>query len=1090
MNRFIITLFILFSGSLSAQPLWLRSAAISPDGTQIAFAYKGDIFLVNSNGGTAIPLIIDDSYESMPVWSNDGSTLAFASDRYGNFDVFTINTDGSELSRLTFHSSHDLPNTFTNGNEEVLFNSWRVDIAKYAQFPNSRMPELYAVNISGGRPRTVLTTPSEASAFNKAGNKLYYQDRKGFEDPFRKHHVSSIARDLWVYDFDSKKHTQLTTFEGEDRNPILSPDEKDLYYLSEESGTFNVHKMDLEDGSSSQLTTLIKHPVRYLSISDAGKMCFSYDGELYTFSEGGEPQKVAITITSSRQNLARETVPVASGISEVEISSNGKEFVFIKRGEVFVSSIDGGTTKRITNTPEQERSVSFSPDGRSILYASERNGSWNIYQTKLMDDDELYFFTATLLEEEKLIASSSKAEFQPSYSPDGKKVAYLEDRTTLKVVDLESRLSEVLLPAIRNYSYSDGDQSYSWSPDSKWIASNMLMPNQWIPEIGIINVSTKKVVNITKSGYSDFSPKWSADGDMVYWFSDRDGMKNHGSWGSESDVYGVLLTQEAFDNYQLTKEEKELMDEAEKKSEEKKKEDEKGKDKNKDEKGDKEEVNVTIDFDDIIKRRVKLTVHSSRLSDGLLSKDGEKLYYLARFEGGQDLWMTKLRSNETKLIAKLGARNAGMLLSKDGKSIFVIADGSVSKVDAESGKKKGLSFNGEMELKKVEEREYLFNHMWQQVVDKFYVKDLHNVDWEGLKKDYEKFLPHINNNHDFSEMMSELLGELNASHTGCFYRPRNNTADQTSSLGLFFDESYGGNGLMIEEVLNDGPCDKKEVNISAGMVVEKIDGVSLNPNVNHYDVMNRRQGDRIRLSLFNPSNGKRFDEVIKPISRGSEYNLLYERWVDNRKKEVAEASDGKIGYVHVRGMNNPSYRTVYEEVLGENYDKESLIVDTRSNGGGWLHDDLATFLSGKEYIRMVPRGQDLGSEPQFKWTKPTVVLIGESNYSDAHMFPYAYKALGIGTTVGMPVPGTGTAVWWEWQIDPTLVFGIPQVGMIDVNGDFLENKQLEPDVKVKNSYELLVQGKDEQLLKAVEVLLEQKAMKPKDTSVDSVEGRK
>ncbi|MEM9400828.1 MAG: S41 family peptidase, partial [Verrucomicrobiota bacterium] len=262
------------------------------------------------------------------------------------------------------------------------------------------------------------------------------------------------------------------------------------------------------------------------------------------------------------------------------------------------------------------------------------------------------------------------------------------------------------------------------------------------------------------------------------------------------------------------------------------------------------------------------------------------------------------------------------------------------------------------------------------------------------------------------------------------------------------------------------------------------------PTVNHHDILNRKQGDRIRLSLFDPSTKKRFDEVIKPISRGAENNLMYERWVQNRKKEVEKASNGKVGYVHVRGMNNPSFKTVYEEVLGENYDKESLIVDTRSNGGGWLHDDLATFLSGKEYIRMMPRGQDLGTEPQFKWRRSTVVLTGESNYSDAHMFPYAYKALNIGTTVGMPVPGTGTAVWWERQINPSLVFGIPQVGMIDVNGDYLENKQLEPDVMVKNSYEMLVQGKDEQLLKAVEILLSSQTEKPEDTKVKSVESGK
>jgi len=1084
----LAVLAIFFSFTIRAQPLWLRSSAISPDGSQVAFSYKGDIYLVASEGGVASPLTLDDSHEYMPVWSNDGKSIAFASDRYGNFDIYITSPLGGDLTRLTYHSSNDYPTTFSPDNTQVLFNSWRVDIPKYAQFPNSRMPELYSIPALGGRPSVVLTTPSEATVYNKAGDKIYYQDRKGYEDPFRKHHQSSITRDLWVYDTKTSQHSQLTTFAGEDRTPVLSPDEKALYYLSEESGSFNIHKMDLESLSeSTQLTTLDRHPVRYLTMSDKGTMCFSYDGELYTMIEGQNPKKLAIEIRSIRQNLERETLPISSGISEIEIAPSGKEFVFVKRGEVFVSSVDGGTTKRITNTPEQERSVSFSPDGRSIIYSGERNGSWNIYESKIQDDKEPYFFASTLLDENALVMSPAM-EFQPVYSPDGKKVAYLEDRTTLKMIDLASKSIETLLPALRNYSYSDGDIYYSWSPDSKWIAADMLMPQQWINEVGIINVATKKVTNVTKSGYTEASPKWSADGEMVYWFSDRDGMKNHGSWGAEYDVYGVFLTQEAYDVYQLSKEDKELFDEADEEEEEKDEGDEKEKDKREKNAKDEEEVDpVIIEFEDIIKRKVRLTVHSSRLSDAILSKDGEVLYYLARFEGGVDLWETDLRKHETKLLTKLGIGGAGILMDEDGKNLFIISRGKAMKVNAESGKRTGLNFNGEMELKKSAEHTYMFNHMWQQVKDKFYVEDLHGVDWDGYKKDYSRFLPHISNNHDFSEMMSELLGELNASHTGCRYRPRNSTADQTASLGIFFDEKYKGVGLRIAEVIKDGPCDKKELEIKTGVIVEKINGVTLNARVNHNDLLNRKVNEKVRLGLYDPASKKRYDEVIKPVGRGREYNLLYERWVDNRKKEVEAASDGKIGYVHVRGMNNPSYRTVYEEVLGEHYDKESLIVDTRSNGGGWLHDDLATFLSGRAYIRMMPRGQDLGTEPQFKWTKSTVVLTGESNYSDAHMFPYTYKALGVGTTVGMPIPGTGTAVWWEAQIDPTLVFGIPQVGMVDVDGDYLENKQLEPDVKVKNSYEMLVQGKDEQLQKAVEILIRQKMAVPDDTQLDGPE---
>jgi tricorn protease len=291
-------------------------------------------------------------------------------------------------------------------------------------------------------------------------------------------------------------------------------------------------------------------------------------------------------------------------------------------------------------------------------------------------------------------------------------------------------------------------------------------------------------------------------------------------------------------------------------------------------------------------------------------------------------------------------------------------------------------------------------------------------------------------------------------------------------LGLFYDLAFAGDGLKVAEVMAKGPLDKATSEVKVGTIVEKIDGQPIRANENYYPLLNRKAGQPTLLGLYDPATKKRWEEVVKPISLGEENQLLYQRWVRSRRDEVERVSEGKLGYVHVQGMNDPSYRQVYEEILGRHANRDAIVVDTRFNGGGWLHDDLATFLAGKVYIEMVPRGQKIGSEPMFKWTKPSAVLVGESNYSDAHMFPYAYRAAGIGQIIGMPVPGTGTAVWWEQQIDPTLVFGIPQVGMLDTEGDYLENKQLEPDVKVRNEHEALTKGKDQQLLKAVELLLE------------------
>lgn len=769
-----------------------------------------------------------------------------------------------------------------------------------------------------------------------------------------------------------------------------------------------------------------------------------------------------------------EIIDVKGSITEMAVSPNGKEVAFLHRGEVFAASIKEGTTKRITNTPEQERNISFSPDGKAILYAGERDGSWNIYQTKLAREEEKYFFNSTILNEETLLDSPAE-EFQPAFSPDGKEVAYLEERTTLKVYNLESKKSRIVMPGDKNYSYADGDQHYAWSPDSKWFLVEFLQDRQWIGQCGLVSADGgKKIINLTQSGYSNSRPNWAMEGKMMVYASDRDGMKNDASWGGELDVYGMFFTREAFDKYKLDEEEYELLKEEEKKD---KKDDEKDDEKkDEDKEKDKKIEPLTFELEDIEDRKVRLTVHSSRLSNMILSKDGDKLYYMSRFEKGADLWETNLRTKETKMLLKMGANGVGDLqLDKKGEHLFVLANGKISKVELKGSKKTDIKINGEMVLNEAVERAYLFEHAWRQVVKKFYKIDLHDVSWDFYKKEYERFLPHINNNHDFAELLSELLGELNASHTGARYRPRIDNQDQTASLGLFYDQDFTGNGLRVAEVMHKGPLDNSKSKVAAGTIIEKIDGIEITTNENYNRLLNRKIDKKTLLSLYDPNKNERWEETVEPISGGAENELRYQRWVKRCRHLVDSLSGGTIGYVHVRGMNHQSYRTVYEDALGKNGGKEALVVDTRFNGGGWLHDDLATFLDGKKYMSFRPRGQDLGTEPQFKWTKPSIVVMSESNYSDAHMFPYTYKALGIGKLVGMPVPGTGTAVWWE-TLQNGMVFGIPQVGMVGNDGQYLENQELQPDVKVPNDPESVSKGMDRQLEEAVKEL--KRTLKP------------
>lgn len=1063
-------------------PLWLRNAAISPDGGTIAFCYQGDIWRVPVAGGEAVPLTTNEAYDYAPVWSHDGRSIAFASTRYGGSDVFVMSSMGGAPTRLTYHSNGEVPSDFSKDDQQVLFYGTRQDDPKHQLFPVGGFGELYAIPVKGGRPKQISTVAMQTARYNPAGTLIAYQDRKGYEDPLRKHHTSSVTRDLWTFDPANKTYKQLTTFAGEDRNPVWSSDGNSIFYLSEESGSFNVHKMPATGGASTQLSRLTDHPVRYLSASNTGVLCFSYRGELYTMSEGSEPKKVTIRINTDGRYNPDKIISV-NNADEYEVSPNGKEIVFVHRGEVFVSSIAEGTTRRITNTPEQERNVSFSPDGRSILYASERmhgeeGGSWDLYTTSLVRKEEKYFFNATLLKEELLLGTAAE-EFQPAYSPDGKEVAYLEERTTLKVLNIASKQTRTVMPADKNYSYADGDQWYEWSPDSKWFVVNFLNENQWIDQVGLVKATgTEPIINLIRSGYGGYIPRWAMDGQAIVYMSSRDGMKNHASWGGQADAYAIFLTQEAYDKFKMTKEEAALAKEDEDKKDEDKEEDSSGKkkdgkkdDKKKEEEKDKKVEPLKFDLAGITERRVRLTPNSSDLSGAVLSNDGEKVWYLAAFEKGTDLWQYEVRTRETKILNKMGDGWAGgLMLDKEGKKLFYIANGSVGYYDTDKSENKSVGIGGEMLLNEGAERAYLYEHIWRQVKKKFYRVDLQGVDWDKYKAEYKRYLPYINNNHDMAELCSELLGELNASHTGAGYGGDDvPNADQTACLGLLYTNDPGP-GLKIAEVLEKSPVVKKGSKIKAGHVIEHIDGDTIAADVDPARYFNRKAGKPMLLGMLDPKTNTRWVETVKPINGWEENQLLYKRWVERCRHLVDSLSGGQLGYVHVRGMNDYSFRVVYEEALGRYNNKKGLVVDTRFNGGGWLHDDLATFLNGKTYMRMEPRGQKLGSEPQFKWQKPSVVVMSEGNYSDAHMFPVTYRAMGIGKLVGMPVAGTGTAVWWE-GLQNNMWFGIPQVGMIDNSGNYLENQQLEPDVKQPLDPGAVSQGRDQQLEEAVKVLM-------------------
>ena len=1048
------------------QPLWMRYNVISPQGDKIAFCYKGDLYVVPTGGGRALQLTTGSSYETSPIWSPDGKTLAFATDRNGNFDIYTVPAEGGVAKRVTTNSAYETPLAFSPDGKMIYYSAQMQKSAKNVQFATGWITELYKVSTEGGRPEQVVAVPVGSLSFDKDGKSFLYYDRKGSENVWRKHHTSSVARDVVYYDAQKQTHTLLTTNAGEDRDPRYLPGYQEVVFLSERNGeSFNVYKAPVDNLEKAEAVTRYKtHPVRFLSVSNNGVICYGYMGDIYAHHVGEKPKKVHVEIINDQpeEQLVRQDF---KGVSDFDVSSDGKLVAFTSRGEVFVTGADEyATTKQITHTPQPERSPSFSKDGRSLVYASERDGYWNLYQASIERKDDFNFAYATLIDEKPLFSNDGVERMAPSYSPDGKEIAFIENRNLLKVYNIETEEVRTITNGCQHYETGDYGFSYEWSPDGQWFVLTLIthMRDPY-SDIGIVKADgSQEIYNITESAYIDGNPHWVMDGNAIIYRSNRYGMRSHASWGSQNDVFIAFLNQESFDKFRMNKEEFALLKEQEERS--KKKEEKKENKENKENKEDKSQK-AEVDVEHLQDRVVRLTPMSSNLSGMALSKDGDKLYFMSSFEKGFDLWELDVREKSMKILKKMG--QGGAQLRVQGDNIFLLSGSNLQKLD-KGGKSTMIKYDATMSLDLAKEREYMFEHVFLQTQKRFFMKDKNGVDLEMMKEAYRPFLAHINNNYDFSELLSEILGELNVSHTGSGFRPSSKGGDATAEFGVLLDLDYRGDGLKIAEVVAGGPFDKKASKVTDGCVIEKIDGVEIKAGMDYYPLLNNKVGKTVLVSLN--KGGERWEETVKPISHGAMNELLYSRWVKHNEETVSKLSDGKLGYVHIRSMGDASYRDVYSQILGKYNLCDGIVIDTRFNGGGRLHEDIEILFSGEKYLEQVVADSVACVMPSRRYNKPSVMIIGEANYSNAHGTPWVYKHKKMGSLVGMPVPGTMSSVTWETLQDPSLYFGLPVVGYRTEQGNWLENTQLEPDVKVRNTPEKMAVGVDEQLEAAVKEL--------------------
>lgn len=1028
---YFIPFALCFSSSMASaqEPIrFARTPDISPDGKQIAFSYLGDIWTVEAIGGVARPVTMHEAHDINPVFSPDGKWIAFSSNRYGSYDVFIVPVVGGKPRRLTFDSAPDMVTGWTPDGKSVVFSS-----SRSTAFPPNI--DSYTVSIEGGIERKLPLFEGKEAHFAPIGGSIAFV--RGPGTWYRRGYRGSSNDDIWISNSDGTSQKRLTAFDGQDGSPMWAPDGRKLYYVSEmgsKSGCANIVAQNLgpgmvAEGGYQRITTHDEECVRRARISANGEwIVYECGADLWVVGtkSGASPRKLAIEVNADDKSNTERSITFTKEATEFTPNPDEDAAVIAVQGELFLIRLPaGGKATRLTDSPAFDHGASFSPDGKSILFLSDRGGHEDIYLLQ-PDDPEHSELTKANKFKVKQLTNTPEAEVGASFSPKGDRIAFLRsgklwtmnpDGSGQKVVVNENQVFD-----------------YDWSPDGKMLVFART-DGSFASELFIVPTDgSTPPKNITRYATYNGDVSWSRTGGKIGFISQRRGvysphvlsLQRPGVPGSASE----------------------------------------------------------IDWDDIHLRAERPTAMSAE--DAAISQNGELIAFRhSEPGGGDDLWVASTNgSNVTRLTLtgqsprniRWSRRISGMIyyLTGNGEPRAIRASspfGSLS--SAISNDPMRFSFQAKMTIKRDEEYAEMFVQCWRALSDQFYDSKHHGTNWEEVRAKYQPLVAHVAQKEDLYALISLMLGELNASHLGISGRLP--TADeQTADLGLLFDESYRGPGLKVAEILKRGPADKRGLSIKPGDVILAIDRVELTDKVNLSHLLNNKAGESVLLDVSdNPKDPKAKHRVeVNAIDRSRASQLMYERWVKHNADAVAKESGGKVGYIHIPSMDESGLETFVRALYSDHFDKDAIVIDVRYNGGGFTHDQVLNYLAGKEhtFFRQRDGGEGLVMRSyDRKWTKPLVVMTNNRSYSDAEIFPHAFRTLGLGKIVGQATGGFVIGTYSTKLIDGS-TFRLPRTGVFTNKGVNMEKHGVIPDVAVDISPEDWAKGIDTQISKAVEVV--------------------
>lgn len=1064
--KLLSALFAVASIPIAAQPLILQPE-ISPDGANIAFTYQGDVWTVTSNGGRADRLTIHEGYDSRPVWTADGKAIAFSSDRNGNNDVFLIDKQGGKPNRLTFHSSNDLVTSVSVDNQ-VLFNSRRT----YAQV--EREWEVLAVDTNGQRTESrfmdalgfdaVVSPDGSKIAFVRGTNRIA---REAYRGP--------ANRDLWLFDKNDGTYTQLTEFEGNDFMPKWI-DNNTLYFLSSRSGKYNIHTLEI-GGGTEQITNETDFGINHFSTSAGGeKIVYQTGDRVYAFS-GSAKQLLDINVNADFRFDPVITKTIKDKVEEYVVSPNGKLIAYVVRGDIYVTRNDEKDSRsmRLTQGADRDRSPVWLNDN-ALVFVSDRYQQNDLFLLTSADENEANLY-ASLKHQVTRVTDTPEEEFDPVVSPDHSKIAFRQDRGKLVTASI-SDAGELgaLTTLIDGW---DIPSLAAWSPDSVWIAYSLSDLN--FNEDVFIHAAdgSSERVNVSMHPKRDANPVWSQDGSKLGFISSRN--------NSDADIWFVWLSKQ---DWQRSTEEWRLQEMAkkDKPKAKKPKASENETDKSDDE-STTEVAKITIDFDGIYERLSQVTAFAANETEMLFTQDGEHIYYTVGSSGRQNfkedrnLYKIKWDGKERKTVIDKNAEVQGLSLDTEGKQLFALTKGGkLNRINVADNKKKAIPVSSKSKVDYVNELEQVFEEGWRALDAGFYDPNFHGKDWEELKNAYKPLALKASTKEDFQYIFNLMLGQLNASHMG-MRGGENLKVTQKLRTGLIGVEGvHNDRGFEVLSVLSDSPADRVDSKLLVGDVIISVNQQTVNQG-NFYASLVDTVNTPVLLEL--ERDGGSQEIVIWPTQ--SLRNQLYDAWVDERRRLTDEMSGGKLGYLHIRGMNWTSFERFERELMAAGYNKGGIVIDVRYNGGGWTTDYLMAVLSVKQHAYTIPRGaiDDINADrskfenaypfserlPLAAWTKPSIAMSNENSYSNAEIFSHAYKALGLGKLVGRPTFGAVISTGGYRLVDGSFVRMPFRGWWVKASGDNMERVPAMPDIEVFNPPAYKAKGVDPQLKRAVEELL-------------------